>query len=112
MPAFPFFAIVAAFHITPHQLLSRKHSRLFFWIFSGGCLSAGIYFLRERFHVNAFVFLLLALISSLISRKQYPVLDFLLILSLLYLVAHENGIYFHKIKTRPNYIIKIRRMPF
>lgn len=103
MPAFPFFAIVSAFHISPHKPLNQTFSRLSLWVFSGVCLSAGIYFLRGSFYVNGVVFFLLAVISGLISRKQYLILDYILILSLLYLVAYENGIYFHKIKTRPDY---------
>jgi hypothetical protein len=103
MPAFPFFAVVATFHINPQKPLNQTFSRLSFWIFSGVCLSAGIYFLRGSFYINGAVFFLLAVISGLISQRQYRILDYILILSLLYLVAYENGIYYHRIKTRPDY---------
>jgi len=103
LPAFPFFAITAAFHIQGHKRLGPTFSRVSFWIFALLCLLAGIYLLSQNFRTQPVVFFLLAVVSFSISRRSYNILNYTLLLVLLFLTAHENGFYFYKLKTRPDY---------
>lgn len=96
VPAFPFLAIVAAFHINPGKTIHLKFSLAIFWIFTALFFGVGIYFLYRHFYAQALILFVLSLVCLWKARLQYTVFNFALLIMILFLVGYQNGVYFYR----------------
>jgi len=103
MPAFPFFAIMAAYHINSKCIVPQSISRLVLGFYLISFLAGTVFFLYKGFYLQSIIFTLTGCIIIAILRKKFKILAFALLITTTFLIAFEHGLYFYRSQIKYDY---------
>lgn len=103
MPAYPFFAIVAAYHIDALKMPSRKFQQIVFGILACGAIGTAVYFVILNYYIQAAMFIVLSVICLRLIGKRFRIIEFATAFVLIFFIFYEHGLYYYRTYDRYNY---------
>jgi len=103
MPAFPFFAVVAGYHLNALKIPSKLLRQFIFGFFAIAGLSISIYSFMQGSWIQGVVLLLIPVCSIWFFGKKNNVLAIGTIIILMSLTMFEHGLYYERARLRYDY---------
>jgi 4-amino-4-deoxy-L-arabinose transferase-like glycosyltransferase len=97
MPAIPFFAIIAAYHINGEKMFDINIRRILLFIFSIAFIVAIPVYLLKGFFIQVVIFMVaLAFLYYYFKKPPQDVIKETLILLMIFVIGYFHGYYFYK----------------
>jgi len=104
MPAYPFFAIAAAYHFDVKKMISRKSQALTISLCIAGALGLIGFFITTGYIAQIIIFAIIALICARLYKYRFTIIQFTAIFAFIFFMFYEHGLYYHRTNFRHDYL--------